>query len=131
MKKTIAIIEIFVLLLILYAFVWGRFDEKLSRPFYLEFTAIRILISIGITAAVIFRISQLIILIRKGSPATLKLQLVALGVYLFMIGTDLITFIKWNIYANMYFLVSIILLTPVLLGVITIIINKKEIKAQP
>jgi len=128
MKKTIAIFEIILLLLVLVAFAWGRFDGKLSNPFYLEFTVNRVLLSVGITVAVIFRVSQLIKFVRTGNSTSLKLQLTALGLYFLMIGTDLFTYVKWNIYANMYFHISIILLTPVILGMITITIN--EIKKR-
>ncbi len=130
MKRTITILEIILLVFILYAFAWGRFDGKLSTPFYFELTPIRVLINIGITVAVIFRVFQLIKLARTGSSASLKLQLMALGIYLLMIGTDLFMFIKWNIYANMYFYATAILLTPVFLGVLTTIKNEK-IKRNP
>lgn len=123
MKNTLKILEVLLLLLILY-FSWGRFDGKLSSPFYLQLTTGRVLLSIGISIAIALRVGVLTRFLKPEKLTKFKLQLVTIGLYLLMITPDLFTFIKWNIYAEMYFHISIILLTPFLLGVFTMMIEK-------
>jgi hypothetical protein len=45
-----------------------------------------------------------------------------------MIALDLYSFIKWNLYAEMYFHISVILLTPILLGGISMTFEKVKNK---
>ena len=126
MKKTTEILEILLLIFILCMFTWGRFDAKLSTPLSTELTGIRILINFGITVAVILRISQLIKLLGNRGLVKIKSQFMALGLYVIMIGNDLLTFIKWNIYTDLYFHFSATLLTPVVLGIINVTLNEMK-----
>jgi hypothetical protein len=125
MKKTIKLLEIIMLLFMLY-FTWDRFDGNLSRPFFLELTTARVLLNIGLSIAVTFRLAVLTRFLKTEKLTNFKLHLVTLGLYLLMITPDLFTFIKWNIYAEMFYHISIILLTPILLGGITMMFEKIE-----
>ncbi len=126
MKKTTAILEIILLLFILYAFAWACFDDKMSNPFSREVSLFRVLISVGLAAAISYRVYQLLFLIITGRSINSKLQLVALGLYLIMILPDLYSFIIWNIYGEEYFYMTMILAAPVIFGMISIIASKKR-----
>lgn len=126
MKKITAILEIILLLFILYGFAWACFDDKMSNPFSREVSLFRVLISVGLAAAIGFRVYQLLFLIIRGKSINSKLQLVALGLYLIMILPDLYSFILWNIYGDECFYMTIVLFTPVILGVVSIIGNERD-----
>ncbi len=126
MKKITAILEIGLLLFILYLFGWARYDELNSIPFATQPSFLRVLNSIGLAAAIAFRVYQLLFLIIRGKSINSKLQLVALGLYLIMILPDLYSFILWNIYGDEYFFVTVILFAPVIFGMNSIIGNERK-----
>jgi hypothetical protein len=126
MKKVVAILEIILLLFILYGFAWACFDDKISNPFSREVSLFRVLISVGLVAVLGYRVFQLLFLIIRGRSINSKLQLVALGLYLIMILPDLYSFISLNVYGDEYFYVTVILFTPIIIGVISILGRERK-----
>lgn len=126
MKKVVAILEIMLLFFILHGFAWACFDDKMSNPFSREVSLFRVLISVGLLAAVGYRVFQLLFLIIRERSINSKLQLVALGLYLIMILPDLYFFISWNIYGDEYFYMTMTLLAPLILGIISILGSERK-----
>lgn len=114
------------LFFILCGFAWACFDNKISNPFSREVSFFRVLISVGLVAVLGFRVFQLLFLIIRGRSINSKLQLVALGLYLIMILPDLYFFISRNIYGDEYFYMTMTLLAPLILGIISILGSERK-----
>ena len=112
MKKVLAILELFVLLFILYAFTWARFDGRLSSPFHLEATPTRIVLNIIISLIILARAVQILKFLRTGFYVAWKTQMIVLGLLVLAISSDIYTFFLWNVYAKQFYYATLVLISP-------------------
>lgn len=125
LKKFLSLIELFNLtFIILYA--WQRFDGRLSSPFHKELSISSVLLNIGISVAILLRMAVILGIIKTAKLTSTKAKLAILGLYVFMISPDVYILTLWNIYAKMYFHINILLLSPILLAITSIVLDKKK-----